>query len=54
VPDAFAQVFYNGYWFYIPKSDWRSKRTFALLTYLFSLQATEAGEGPLVTIPAGG
>lgn len=53
-PNAFTQVFYSGYWFYIPKSDWRSKRTFALLTYLFSLQATEAGKGPLVTIPAGG
>lgn len=52
--DAFAQVYYNGYWFYIAKSDWSSKRTFALLTYLLSLQAT-AGVGgtPLVTVQAG-
>jgi hypothetical protein len=52
--DPFVQVFYNGYWFYIDKSDWSSKRTFALLTYLFSLQATAKGQaGPLVTVPAG-
>ncbi|HVP10635.1 MAG TPA: hypothetical protein VMV94_05535 [Phycisphaerae bacterium] len=52
--DPFAQVFYNGYWFYIDKSDWSSKRTFALLTYLFSLQATTKGQAePLLTVPAG-
>jgi len=52
--DPFAQVFYNGYWFYIDKSDWSSKRTVALLTYLFSLQSTAKGQGePLLTVPAG-
>jgi hypothetical protein len=52
--DPFVQVFYNGLWFYIDKSDWSSKRTFALLTYLFSLQATAKGQtGPVVTVPAG-
>jgi hypothetical protein len=52
--DPFVQVFYNGYWFYIDKSDFSSKRTFALLTYLFSLQATGKGQvGPLITVPAG-
>jgi hypothetical protein len=52
--DAFAQVFYNGYWFYIDKSDWSSKRTFALLTYLFSLQSTAKEQAaPLLTVPAG-
>jgi len=43
--DPFAQVFYNGYWFYVDKSDWSSKRTFALLTYMFSLQSTVQGSG---------
>ena len=53
--DPFVQVRYNGYWWYIKKSDWQSKRTFALLTYLFSLQATEtAASLPLVTVQAGG
>ncbi|MHC4696287.1 MAG: hypothetical protein ACYTFA_06060 [Planctomycetota bacterium] len=52
---AFVQVHYNGYWWSIPKSDWNSKRTFAMLTYLFSLQATEkAATLPLVTVQAGG
>lgn len=52
--DPFAQVFYNGYWFYISKSDWSSKRTFALLTYLLSLQASSGTGGtPLLTVPAG-
>jgi hypothetical protein len=52
--NPFAQVYYDGYWFYVDNSDWSSKRTFALLTYLFSLQATAKGEtGPLLTVPAG-
>lgn len=52
--NPFAQVFYNGYWFYIDKSDWSSKRTFSMLTYLFSLQSTASGQaGPLITVPAG-
>jgi predicted small lipoprotein YifL len=52
--DVFAQVRYNGYWFHIPQTDLRSKRTFALLSYLFSLQATSPRRAlPLVTVPAG-
>jgi hypothetical protein len=55
VPNALAQVHYRGYWFYVPRTDWSSKRTFALLTYLFSLQASsEAAKAPLVTVQAGG
>lgn len=55
VTDAFVQVRHNGYWFYIPQSDFRSKRTFALLTYLFSLQTVDiAGMGPVLTVPTGG
>jgi len=52
--DPFAQVLYNGHWFYIDKSDWSSKRTIALLTYMFSLQSTAKGQGaPVLTVPAG-
>lgn len=55
VPDAMAQIFYRGYWFYVPRTDWPSKRTFALLTYLFSLQASGASsQAPMVTVQAGG
>lgn len=51
--NAFVQVFYNGYWWYIRQSDWMSKGTFSLLSYLFQLQATEgAFQTPLVTVPA--
>lgn len=53
--DAFAQVYYNGYWWFIRKTDWTSKRTFALLAYLFALQASEGTASvPLVTVGAGG
>ena len=55
VRDAMAQVFYRGYWFYVPRTDWASKRTFALLTYLYSLQATGgSSQLPVVTVQAGG
>lgn len=50
---AFVQVFYKGHWFFIEESDASSKRTFALLDYLFSLQQTEKGQDlPVVTVPA--
>ena len=53
--NSFVQVRFNGYWWSIPNADWKSKRTFALLTYLFSLQATgTAAQLPVVTIQAGG
>ncbi len=52
--DPFAQVVYNGHWFYIDKSDWSSKRTFSPLTYMFSLQSGAKGQAePLLTVPAG-
>lgn len=51
---AFVQIYYRGYWFYVDDSDWSSKRTLSLLTYLFSLQSTAKGQaGPLLTVPAG-
>ena len=53
--DAFVQIRHKGSWFYIADSDLKSKRTFALLTYLYSLQASDmAGRGPLLTVPASG
>ncbi len=52
--DPFVQIYYNGYWFYISKSDWTAKRTLALLTYLFSLQASDVATSlPVVTVPTG-
>ena len=53
--DSFVQVRYKGYWWSIDDTDWTSKRTFALLAYLFSLQDTNMeGFQPVVTIQAGG
>lgn len=54
-PDrAFTAVKYEDHWFWIDKSDFKSKRTFAFLMILFSLTETGGKEGlPLVTIPAG-
>jgi len=52
---AFVSVKYRGYWFYIEDTDLRSKSTFALLTYMFSMQASSGqGGGPLLTLSAGG
>lgn len=52
--DAFVQIRHKGYWFYISDSDVQSKHTFALLTYLYSLQATDfAVQVPMLTVPAG-
>ncbi len=51
-PDAFVQIRHKRHWFYIADSDVQSKRTFALLTYLYSLQASDmTGRGPLLTVP---
>ncbi len=55
VLDAFVQVRYNGYWWFIRKTDWQSKDTFALISYLFALQASESDfRAPVVTVQAGG
>ena len=52
--NAFTAVKYEDHWFWIDKSDFQSKRTFAFLMILFSLTETGGKEGlPLVTIPAG-
>jgi hypothetical protein len=51
--DPFAAVCYEGQWFWIEKSDFRSKRTFAYLLVLLALADTGAKENlPVVTIQA--
>jgi hypothetical protein len=51
--DAFAAVSYEGEWFWIANDDWRSKRTFSSILFLFTL-ADSGGEQklPTITIPA--
>jgi hypothetical protein len=52
-PDhPYAAARYKGYWFWIDQSDWRTKRTLAMVILLFTL--TDTGEGehlPVLTIP---
>jgi hypothetical protein len=51
--DPFVSVFYEGYWFWVEKSDFRSKRTIAYLLALLALSDTGAKEGlPVITIQA--
>ena len=53
--DAFVQIRHKKHWFYIADTDVKSKRTFGLITYLYSLLASDvAGRGPLLTVPASG
>jgi hypothetical protein len=53
-PDqAYVQVYYRGYWFWIDDADVEAKSTFTLLTQLFSLQAaSDKIQAPVLTIPA--
>ncbi len=50
--DAFVAVSYRDHWFWIEDTDWRSKRAFALVMFLFTL-AEGAGtvQAPVLTIP---
>jgi hypothetical protein len=51
--DPFVAVCYEGCWFWIEKSDFRSKRTMAYLLVLLALADTGAKEGlPVITIQA--
>ena len=53
--EAFIEIRFRNYFYYINDNDARSKRTFALLTYLFNLQSQESGlMAPLLTVPAAG
>ena len=51
--DSFAAVQYQGYWFWIDRTDLASKRTFSFLMGIFNFAETGKAENlPLVTIPA--
>jgi hypothetical protein len=51
--DAFAAICYEGHWFWIEKSDFRSKRTMAYILVLLALADTGAKESlPVITIQA--
>jgi hypothetical protein len=51
--DAFIAIRYEDAWFWIANDDWRSKRTFVVIMFLFSLSETgESGQKPIITIPA--
>jgi len=50
--DAFTAVDYNGAWFWIAEDDWRSKRTFAAIMFLFTMLGSgQAEQLPVLTIP---
>ena len=52
--DAAVAIQYQGYWYYIPASDKRSKSTLALIQALFNLQLSEPKKGgPVLTLPVG-
>jgi hypothetical protein len=51
--DVFVAMPYEGAWFWIANDDWRTKRTFTSILYLFSLADTGGAEKlPTITIPA--
>ena len=51
--DAFAAVQYRNHWFWVDDRDWRSKRAFTAIMFLFTMAETGAEEKlPLITIPA--
>ena len=51
--DAYASVQYAGEWFWVANDDWKSKRTFSSLLFLFTLADTgEEQKLPTITIPA--
>lgn len=52
--DAFVAIEYRGHWFYIRDTDYRSKRIFSFLLFLFTLAETGSqGLSPVLTLPAG-
>lgn len=51
---AAVAIEYQGWWFFIPEEDKRSKSTLGLLQALFNLQLSEPKKsGPLLTLPVG-
>jgi len=52
--DAFVSVHYRDTWFYIPDTEFRSKRLFSFLLFLFTLAETGSpAKTPVLTIPTG-
>jgi hypothetical protein len=50
---AFATVHYREKWFWVDDHDWRTKRAFTAIMFLFTMVETGADEKlPLITIPA--
>lgn len=50
--DAFVAVAYRDHWFWIEDTDWRSKRAFALVMFLFTLSEGAGSQpAPVLTIP---
>jgi hypothetical protein len=51
--DAFAAVPYQGEWFWIANDDWKSKRTFSSILFMFTLVDSGGDQKlPTITIPA--
>ena len=51
--DAFAAVHYRDQWFWVDDRDWRSKRAFTAIMFLFTMAEGSGDEKlPLITIPA--
>ena len=51
--DAFAAVHYRDQWFWVDDRDWRTKRAFTAIMFLFTLAETGGDEKlPLITYPA--
>ena len=53
-PDqAFATVHYHNQWFWVDDTDWRTKRAFTAIMFLFTMMENSGDEKlPLITIPA--
>jgi len=50
---AFAAVRYRDHWFWVDDTDWRTKRAFTAIMFLFTMIDTGTGDKlPLITIPA--
>lgn len=52
--DAFIAIEYRDHWFFIEDTDFRSKRIFSFLLFLFTLaESGSQGLAPILTLPAG-
>jgi hypothetical protein len=50
--ESYVAVRHRGAWFWVDDRDWRSKRVFVLIMFLFTLSDTADEERlPVVTIP---